>query len=123
MEIKTILNPTVPESALAPGSRTGVPISPLSRASSAVDETAPPVDGPKKRAPFSSSAVELKKGPPKADIRYPPHQKVDPALLQRMEKFNIKDFGNIEQYCRHIPYASEKKDFGAKSGQASLEGK
>ncbi|KAI2468894.1 hypothetical protein F4781DRAFT_245023 [Annulohypoxylon bovei var. microspora] len=58
---------------------------------------------------------------PKGVINFVPHQRLDEASLHQVRKFHVHPFGNIQEYSRHIPYASGKKDFFEKTGRESFE--
>jgi hypothetical protein len=62
------------------------------------------------------------KGKIKGEVKYPPYQNLDQAATAELQKYRVYPMGNIEQFCRHIPYNSEKKDFLEKTGRESFEG-
>lgn len=57
-------------------------------------------------------------------VNYPPHEAgTDCDLHERHRDFRIFPFGEIlKKGVRHIPYASEKKDFLNKTGRDAFEG-
>ncbi|EJT77885.1 hypothetical protein GGTG_02988 [Gaeumannomyces tritici R3-111a-1] len=57
----------------------------------------------------------------KGAVNYPPHESLDDRSLAEVRRFQVEPFGAIRETCRHIPYNSNKKDFGAKTGMESLE--
>lgn len=59
---------------------------------------------------------------PQGPIKYPPFEKLDAIALNLMRPFNIYPFGEIAQYCAHIPYSSDKKDVYKKTGRESFNG-
>lgn len=61
-------------------------------------------------------------GQTKGPVNYPPHENLDDHSLAEVRKFRVEPFGAIRETCRHVPYNSNKKDFGAKTGMESLEG-
>lgn len=68
--------------------------------------------------------VEFVRAHPKGTVRFRPFEDgLDAATRRYIEEFQIYPFGNIEEFCRHIPYASGKKDFFEKTGRESFEGK
>jgi hypothetical protein len=57
-------------------------------------------------------------------VNYPPHEAEDDEELAAYHRqYQIQPMGSIGRYCRRIPYNSEKKDFMAKTGRESFEGK
>jgi hypothetical protein len=63
------------------------------------------------------------KGKIKGDVNFPPFEDFDAKDLQEIQRYKIYPLGKIEQYCRHIPYNSEKKSFLEKTGRESFEGR
>ncbi|KAJ5769604.1 hypothetical protein N7520_004163 [Penicillium odoratum] len=59
-------------------------------------------------------------GKPQGEVRYPPCEERDEALLQIHREFRLYPLGNIADYPRHIPYNSQKKDFHEKTGRDSF---
>lgn len=71
-------------------------------------------------APFA----EFIRAHPKGTIRFQPFEDcLDARLTESVKKFQIYPAGRIKEFCRHIPYASGKKDFFEKTGRESFEGK
>jgi hypothetical protein len=62
------------------------------------------------------------KGKIKGDVRYPPFENLDEETMREVQKFQVYPLGKIQEYCRHIPYNSEKKSFLEKTGRESFEG-
>ena len=62
------------------------------------------------------------KGKIKGDVSYPPFERFDEDTLLEIQKFQVYPLGKITEYCRHIPYNSEKKSFLEKTGRESFEG-
>ncbi|KAF2675534.1 hypothetical protein BT63DRAFT_450521 [Microthyrium microscopicum] len=59
---------------------------------------------------------------PKQPINYPPHDAPVGSLLHKEhKKHSVFPLGNIIEYASHIPYASEKKRFGALTGRSAFE--
>ena len=63
------------------------------------------------------------KGKIKGAVRYPPFENLDEEAMSEVQKFQVFPLGEIQEYCRHIPYNSEKKSFLDKTGRESFEGK
>jgi len=63
------------------------------------------------------------KGKIKGDVNFSPFENLDSKALQETQRYEIFPLGKIEQYCRHIPYNSEKKSFLEKTGRESFEGR
>lgn len=59
----------------------------------------------------------------KGNINFPPFENLDDASLREIKRYQTFPFGKIQEYCRHIPYNSGKKDFYEKTGRESFEGK
>ncbi|KAF2145210.1 uncharacterized protein K452DRAFT_201841, partial [Aplosporella prunicola CBS 121167] len=75
-----------------------------------------------KRQKASKVAAIFIKAKAKEPVRYPPHEgNEDADLLAEHKKFRINPLGHIKDYCRHIPYNSEKKLFFEKTGREALE--
>lgn len=64
----------------------------------------------------------LVKSKVKGTVNFPPFEVVDEVSLREIERYQICPFGRIQEYCRHIPYNSGKKDFHNKTGRESFEG-
>lgn len=58
----------------------------------------------------------------KGTIKFYPFENLGDAAMQEIRRFQVYPFGNIEDFCRHIPYNSGKKDFFEKTGRESFEG-
>lgn len=75
--------------------------------------------GGSQQGPF----VEFIRAHPKGAVRFRPFEEgLDDVTRRYIEEFQIYPFGSIEEFCRHIPYASGKKDFFEKTGRESFEG-
>lgn len=77
---------------------------------------------PKKKQKLSKDAAIFSKGKTKGEVRYKPCEFQDEELVIQHRRFQIYPMGRISQYCRHIPYNSEKKSFLEKTGRESFEG-
>lgn len=58
----------------------------------------------------------------KGMVNYPPFENLDEASLRQIRNYQIYPFGRIQDFCRHIPYNSGKKNFFDKTGRESFEG-
>ena len=76
-----------------------------------------------KRQKASKVAAIFIKAQAKEPVRYPPHEgNEDADLLAEHKRFRINPLDHIKDYCKHIPYNSEKKLFFEKTGREALEG-
>ncbi|KAI3399654.1 hypothetical protein diail_6002 [Diaporthe ilicicola] len=57
----------------------------------------------------------------KGTVNFPPFENLDEASLREIKKYQVYPYGKIQEYCRHIPYNSGKKDFYEKTGRESFE--
>ncbi|KAI5866664.1 hypothetical protein GGS23DRAFT_615213 [Durotheca rogersii] len=73
------------------------------------------------RPKIPKDLARLPKSRPKGDVNFHPFERLDEASLRQVRKFRIHPFGNIQDYSRHIPYNSGKKDFYEKTGRESFE--
>ena len=62
------------------------------------------------------------KGKIKGEVKFPPFEQFDEETIREVQKFEVYPLGKIREYCRHIPYNSEKKSFLEKTGRESFEG-
>lgn len=85
-------------------------------------EYSPPPVLPKKKQKLAKDAAIFAKGKTKGEVRYKPCEYQDEVLAVEHRRFQIYPMGRISQYCRHIPYNSEKKSFLEKTGRESFEG-
>lgn len=58
----------------------------------------------------------------KGTVNFPPFENLDEVSIRETKQYHIYPFGKIQEYCRHIPYNSGKKDFYEKTGRESFEG-
>lgn len=56
------------------------------------------------------------------ECRYPPCEERDEELERAHREFQLRPMGNIAEFPRHIPYASDKKSFQQKTGRDSFDG-
>ncbi|RFU27031.1 hypothetical protein B7463_g9296, partial [Scytalidium lignicola] len=61
------------------------------------------------------------KGKVKGEVNFPPFQLLDSTTTRNVQKFQVFPLGKIDEFCRHIPYNSEKKSFLEKTGRESFE--
>ena len=78
---------------------------------------------PSKKQRLAKDAAIFTKSRPRGSIRYPPFEAYDDIdLMAQYQKYQIHPLGRIADYCRHIPYNSEKKSFLLKTGRDCFEG-
>ncbi len=77
---------------------------------------------PIKKQKMTKDAAIFAKGKIKGQIRYPPCEMQDEEIALQHRRFQVYPMGHIADYCRHIPYNSEKKSFLEKTGRESFEG-
>ena len=85
-------------------------------------DPSPPLP-PIKKQKMSKDAAVFAKGKTKGELRYPPCEIQTEEIAAQHEKFRVFPMGHIANYCRHIPYNSDKKSFLEKTGRESFEGK
>ncbi|KAJ9640929.1 hypothetical protein H2199_005597 [Coniosporium tulheliwenetii] len=74
------------------------------------------------RQKVSKDAAVFVKGKLRGEINYPPYEAEDDEELATKQKAHqIHPMGSIADYCRHIPYNSEKKDFLMKTGREGFD--
>jgi hypothetical protein len=119
ISLASLLNPAPPEppvSGFHPNLPSSLP------AASSTDEA--PLDrqllAKQKKAKESGGFTKSKL---KGTINFPPYENLDESSLIQVRKFQVYPLGKIQEYCRHIPYNSGKKDFYEKTGRESFEGK
>ena len=71
---------------------------------------------------MAKDAAIFAKGKAKGEIRYKPCEVQDEGIAEQHREFQVYPMGHIADYCRHIPYNSEKKSFLEKTGRESFEG-
>lgn len=118
LSVASLLNPVKPETR---GTR--LPSSPLSSLyTSARGSPQLPNQPSTKKQKMTKDAAVFTKGKIKGDVNFPPFQNLGKEAMDEVEKFQVYPFGTIDEYCRHIPYNSEKKNFLEKTGRESFEG-
>ena len=90
----------------------------LSRYSPECSPTQPSLKRPK----MAKDAAVFAKGKTKGEIRYKPCEIQTGEVAEQHKKLQVYPIGHITEYCRHIPYNSEKKSFLEKTGRESFEG-
>ena len=78
---------------------------------------------PGKKQKMSKDMAIFAKGKTRGEIRYAPCEIQDEEVAEQHAAFQLYPIGHISDYCRHIPYNSEKKQFLEKTGRESFEGK
>jgi hypothetical protein len=76
-----------------------------------------------KKPKMTKDGAIFTKGKIKGVVNFPPFQDLDPKAMCEVQMYQVRPFGEIEEYPRHIPYNSEKKSFLEKTGRESFEGK
>ena len=71
---------------------------------------------------MSKDAAIFSKGKIKGEIRYKPCEIQNAEIAEQHRKFQLFPMGHIADYCRHIPYNSDKKSFSERTGRGSFEG-
>lgn len=71
---------------------------------------------------MSKDAAIFAKGKVKGEVRYKPCEIQTADIAKQHVKFQVYPIGQIADFCRHIPYNSEKKAFSEKTGRESFEG-
>lgn len=54
--------------------------------------------------------------------RFPPYEERDEELAKHHKDFRLRPMGNIADFPRQIPYASDKKTFQQRTGRDSFNG-
>lgn len=120
LSLASLLNPVKPE---AQGMILPTSPSPSFHTSSSTRGSPQPLsDFMVKKQKMTKDGAIFSKGKIKGEINFPPFQNLDQGAMAKIEKYRIYPMGRIEQYCRHIPYNSEKKSFLEKTGRESFEG-
>lgn len=82
----------------------------------------PPPTPPLKKHKMSKDAAIFAKGKIQGELRYRPCEIQDEEIAEQHRLFKVYPMGKISEYCRHIPYNSEKKSFLERTGRESFEG-
>lgn len=59
---------------------------------------------------------------PRGKILFPPHESLDDHSLREYRKFGVTQLGAIHEFCKHVPYKSDKREFSAKTDREGFEG-
>ncbi|KAJ5174227.1 uncharacterized protein N7482_000104 [Penicillium canariense] len=73
-----------------------------------------------RRSKIAKDGAVFRPGPVQGELRYPPCEQRDQLLEEEHRKADLKPFGNIAEFPRHIPYQSDKKSFHEKTGRDSF---
>ncbi|CAI7598823.1 unnamed protein product [Penicillium viridicatum] len=73
-----------------------------------------------KRQKMAKDAPVFRRGKIQGECRYPPCEERDAELEKAHRELSLRPMGNIADYPRHIPYASDKKTFQEKTGRDSF---
>ncbi|KAH8804654.1 hypothetical protein F5884DRAFT_754254 [Xylogone sp. PMI_703] len=76
---------------------------------------------PNKKPKMTKDGAVFAKGKVKGEVNFPPFQHLDPVTTRSVQRFQVFPLGKIDEFCRHIPYNSEKKSFLEKTGRESFE--
>ncbi|KAI2730135.1 hypothetical protein CBS147332_1987 [Penicillium roqueforti] len=79
----------------------------------------PPFPVQEKRK-MAKDAPIFRRGKIQGECRYPPCEERDADLEKAHRELSLRPMGNIADYPRHIPYASDKKTFQEKTGRDSF---
>ncbi|KAL8856050.1 MAG: hypothetical protein Q9178_007306 [Gyalolechia marmorata] len=72
-----------------------------------------------KRQKLCKDEATFVKGKPQIEVNYWPWEYQDEKAAAEHRKYKVYPIGQIAEYCKHVPYRSEKKSFLSKTG---LEG-
>ncbi|KAL9046617.1 MAG: hypothetical protein Q9214_000588 [Letrouitia sp. 1 TL-2023] len=78
---------------------------------------------PVKKQKLCKDEAVFIKGKPKGNIQYWPCEDDDEDIVAEHKKYEIFPKGHIAEYCKHIPYNSEKKSFLLKTGREGFQGR
>jgi len=117
MNIESLLNP-VCDSTVTKVANSGS--HPTTRPRSSTTTTA---QSKLKTQKLAKDAPVFRKGQPKGEVQFPPHEAGDNVeLLAQQMKFQVFPRGEIASYVHRIPYSSDKKTFLEKTGRDAFEG-
>ncbi|ETS83299.1 hypothetical protein PFICI_05175 [Pestalotiopsis fici W106-1] len=120
LSVASLLNPAPP---VRPSAHR-LPPSPVSSASppaSLSDESALCDRSVMPKNKMPKDAAVFTKAKPKGVINFRPFEQLEESSMREIRKYRVFPLGNIQEYCRHIPYNSGKKDFYEKTGRESFE--
>ncbi|KAL8775573.1 MAG: hypothetical protein Q9209_000069 [Squamulea sp. 1 TL-2023] len=64
-----------------------------------------------KRQKLCKDEATFVKGKPQIEVNYWPCEQQDEKAAAEHRKYNVYPIGQIAEYCKHVPYRSEKKSF------------
>ncbi|KAL9038142.1 MAG: hypothetical protein Q9180_003309 [Flavoplaca navasiana] len=70
-----------------------------------------------KRPKLCKDEATFIKGKPQIEVNYWPCEFQDEKAAAEHRKYKVYPFGEIAEYCKHVPYRSEKKTFLSKTGR------
>ncbi|KAL8851968.1 MAG: hypothetical protein Q9221_003179 [Calogaya cf. arnoldii] len=79
-------------------------------------EASPPLPHMKRQKLCKDEATFVK-GKPQMEVNYWPCEYQDNTAAAEHRKYNVYPIGQIADYCKHVPYRSEKKSFLSKTGR------
>lgn len=82
--------------------------------------TSPPYTEHLPRTKVAKDGAIFRPGPVRGQVRYPPHEERTRFLEEEHRKADLKPYGNIADFPRHIPYQSDKKTFRERTGRDSF---
>ncbi|KAI1177477.1 hypothetical protein F4777DRAFT_587278 [Nemania sp. FL0916] len=120
LSLSSLLNPAPPGPSsnghrLPPSPRSSSPTD------SCVDSSVFPNQSAMPKPKMPKDAAVFTKSKPKGAINFQPFEDLDDLSLHRVQEFQVYPLGKIQEYSRHIPYNSGKKDFFEKTGRESFE--
>lgn len=62
------------------------------------------------------------KGKPQEEVKYWPCEYQDGVVAAEHRKYQLYPIGHITEYCKHVPYRSEKKTFLSRTGREGFHG-
>ncbi len=62
------------------------------------------------------------KGKPQEEVRYWPCEYQGGHVAAEHQKFSLFPIGHITEYCKHVPYRSEKKKIISRTGREGFHG-
>ncbi|KAG0649510.1 hypothetical protein D0Z07_4562 [Hyphodiscus hymeniophilus] len=74
-----------------------------------------------KKQKMTKDGAVFAKGRVKGEVRFAPFEQFDAGTTREVQRFEVYPLGKIQEYSRHIPYNSEKKNFLEKTGRESFE--
>lgn len=81
-----------------------------------------PSPPPRKKQKLPKDGPIFTKGKVRGEVKYKPCEYQNEEIAVQHRRLHVYPMGKIADYCRHIPYNSEKKSFLEKTGRESFEG-